>query len=51
MNKKLTLNKETISNLELQKTAAGKKITQHYSDCGTGRVTIRPCMCITEPCD
>ena len=44
MNKKLTFNKETISNLELEK-AIGGKLTMDYSQCGTGPATIVPCMC------
>jgi hypothetical protein len=44
MTKKLTFNKETISNLELEK-AIGGKLTMDYSQCGTGPATIVPCMC------
>jgi hypothetical protein len=44
MNKKLTFNKETISNLELGKALGGKAFTD-YSQCGTGPATIMPCMC------
>ena len=51
MNKKLTFNKETISNLELEK-ALGGVITMadftNYSQCGTGPATIVPCMCGDE---
>lgn len=45
MRKKLTLKKETISNLELKKTSAGIAFTKDYSQCGTGPATIVPCMC------
>lgn len=44
MNKKLTFNKETVSNLELEKAVGGKPFTD-YSQCGTGPATIMPCMC------
>lgn len=45
MNKKLTLKKETVSNLELKKASAGIALTMDYSQCGTGPATIVPCMC------
>ena len=44
MTKKLAFNKETISNLELEKTLGGL-LTKNYSECGTGPATIVPCMC------
>jgi hypothetical protein len=44
LTRKLTFNKETVSNLELDK-ALGGKITMDYSECGTGPATIMPCMC------
>jgi hypothetical protein len=44
MTKKLAFNKETVSNLELEK-ALGGKLTMDYSQCGTGPATIVPCMC------
>lgn len=44
MIKKLTFNKETVSNLELDKALGGKAFTD-YSECGTGPATIMPCMC------
>lgn len=47
VNKKLTFNKETVSNLELDKTLGGKLFTD-YSQCGTGPATIVPCMCGDE---
>ncbi|MCP5102820.1 MAG: hypothetical protein GY950_05560 [bacterium] len=42
---KLTFKKETISNLELEKTTGGVYYTYDYSQCGTGPATIVPCMC------
>ena len=51
INKKLTFNKETISNLELEKTLGGAITTTEftdYSQCGTGAATIVPCMCPDE---
>jgi hypothetical protein len=52
MSKKLTFKKETISNLELDRVLGGvdniavaDKLTDYYSDCGTGPATIHPCMC------
>ena len=52
MRKKLTFKKETISNLELNQVLGGAedaavavKLTDYYSDCGTGPATIHPCMC------
>ena len=49
MNKKLTFNKETISNLELKKALGGAVDLgggfTNYSECGTGPATIMPCMC------
>jgi len=48
VNKKLTFNKETVSNLELKKASAGGiavALTMDYSQCGTGPATIMPCMC------
>ncbi|UCH98546.1 MAG: class I lanthipeptide [Candidatus Aminicenantes bacterium] len=44
MTKKLTFNKETVSNLELDK-ALGGKFTMDYSQCGTGYATLVPCLC------
>jgi len=44
MNKKLTFNKETVSNLELEK-AVGGMVTMDYSQCGTGYATLVPCLC------
>ncbi len=52
MNKKLSLNKETITNLELGNVnggAADVQIgiakTRDYSECGTGHYTLVPCLC------
>ena len=44
INKKLTFNKETVSNLELEK-AVGGMFTTDYSQCGTGYATLVPCLC------
>ena len=45
MIKKLTLKKETVSNLELDKVSGGLALLTNYSQCGTGPATIHPCMC------
>jgi hypothetical protein len=51
--KKLVFKKETVSNLALNNALGGLadvnvvKVTDDYSECGTGPATIVPCMCPT----
>ncbi len=53
LNKKLTIKKETISNLdkaELDRVKGGAGVTFEYSECGTGHATLNPCLCGTLIC-
>ncbi len=49
MNKKLSIKKETISNLGKSELdmAKGGWYTQNYSECGDGYATLVPCLCDT----
>jgi hypothetical protein len=53
MSSKLNFRKVTVSNLEQETILGGAeandlvaaRLTENYSDCGTGPATIVPCMC------
>lgn len=53
LSKKLTVKKETISNLGISELedAKGGLVTRNYSECGDGYATLVPCLCVdTELC-
>lgn len=52
ISKKLSIKKETVSNLEnaVLEMVKGGLVTFNYSQCGDGPATVIPCLCDTDLC-
>ena len=52
ISKKLSIKKETVSNLEnsVLEMVKGGLETRNYSECGDGPATVIPCLCVTDLC-